>query len=95
MRVTIGVARGSYPGEPTSQSTSIEMVDVTRPEQVTLDRHSLRARGGSGPGWSYDAATETLTVHVGSRPVAQTASVVAVGSTSITRPEPAAASSAS
>ena len=52
VRVTIGAARGSYPGEPTSVSTTIEMVDVTRPDQVTLDGRNLSARSTSGRHWS-------------------------------------------
>ena len=77
VRVTIGAARGSYPGEPTSVSTTIEMVDVTRPRQVTLDGRASARGSGSGPGWSYQASTATLTVDVGSRPVAHAARVVA------------------
>ncbi len=95
VRVTIGAARGSYPGEPTSQSTRVELVDVTRPGQVTLDGRRLRPRSGSGPGWSYDASTETLIVVVGSRPVVHAARVVAVGSAAVTRADPAVAPSAS
>ncbi len=95
VRVTIGAARGSYPGEPTSVSTTIEMVDVTRPDQVTLDGRNLSARSGSGPRWSYQASTSTLTVDIGSRSVEQNARVVAVGATPVARGEPTVASSAS
>ena len=35
VRVTIGGARGSYRGEPTSVATTVEMVDVTRPNHVS------------------------------------------------------------
>jgi hypothetical protein len=93
VRVTIGAARGSYPGEPTSVSTTIEMVDVTRPDQVTLDGRTLSARSGSGPRWSYQGSTSTLTVDIGPRPVEQRARVMAVGATPVARGEPTTTSS--
>ena len=95
VRVTIGATRGSYPGEPTSVSTTIEMVDVTRPDRVTLDGRNVSARSGSGPRWSYRVSTSTLTVDIGSRPVEQNARVVAVGATPVARAEPTVASTAS
>jgi hypothetical protein len=79
VRVTIGGARGSYPGEPASVSTSVDMVDVTRPEAITLNGRNLSARSGSGPHWSYTASTSTVSVEIGSRPVGQAARIVAVG----------------
>lgn len=91
-RVTIGASKGSYPGEPTSVSTTVEMVDVTRPEQVTLEGRRLTARSEPGPGWSYQPSTATLTVDIGSHPVDQRASVVAVGAAPVTRNEPPVAS---
>jgi hypothetical protein len=95
VRVTIGAARGSYPGQPTSVSTTIEMVDVTRPDQVNLDGRKLSARNGSGPGWHYQPSSSTLTVDIGSRPVGHEARVVAVGAIPVARGEPTTASSAS
>ena len=76
-------------------STTIEMIDVTRPDQVTLDGRILSARSGSGPGWSYQPSTSTLTVDIGSRPAVQTARIVAIGATPVARGEPTVASSAS
>ena len=93
VRVTIGAARGSYLGEPTSVSTTVELVDVTRPDQVTLDGRNLSVRGGSGRHWSYQPSTATLTVDIGPRPVEQTARIVAVGATPVARSEPALPSS--
>ena len=71
------------------------MVDLTRPDQVTLDGRNPRARRGSGPRWSYQASTATLTVDIGSRPVQQKARVVAVGATTVARGEPTVTTSAS
>ena len=96
VRVTIGAARGSYPGEPTSVSTTIEMVDVTRPDRVTLDGRSLTTRSGSGRRWAYQASAATLTVHVGLRPGRQrSCDVVAVGATDGRSGEPTVVTSAS
>lgn len=90
VRVTIGAARGRFPGEPAAVSTTVEMVDVTRPGRVTLDGRNLGARSGAGPGWSYAASTATLTVDIGSRPVEQAERVVAIGARPVHRGEPAA-----
>ncbi len=89
VRLTIGAARGTYPGEPISVATTIEMVDVSRPLRVTLDGRPLSARVGQSPRWSYQASNSTLTVHVGSRPVANTTRIVAVGATSVAPGAPA------
>ena len=95
LRVTIGEARGSSRGEPASVATTVEMVDVTRPNQVSVDGRKLSARSSAGQHWSYEAATATLTVDIGLRPVAQTARVVAVGTTALGRDGQAVTSPAS
>jgi hypothetical protein len=77
--VRIAAARGSYPGEPRAVSTTIEMVDVTRPVKVTLNGVALSGVRVSGPRWSYDASKTTLTVDLGSRLVDQPSRVVALG----------------
>jgi len=81
VRVTIDAARGSYPGEPASVATTVKIVDVTRPDRVTLNGRALRAASGQGPRWTYTAATATLTVDIGQHPATQTAHLVAVGAT--------------
>ncbi|MFZ0249845.1 MAG: TIM-barrel domain-containing protein [Acidimicrobiales bacterium] len=81
VRVTIGRAQGSYPGEPGSVATTIKVMDVTRPNQVTVDGRKL-----GGQSWSYGASTSILTVDLGSHPVAQNARVVAVGATVLAPP---------
>jgi hypothetical protein len=92
-RVTIGAARGHYPGEPQTVSYRIEMVDLTQPSQVTVDGRALgrQAAGSDGPGWSYQAATATVVVSTPSLPVSRTATIVASNSQVVNRPEPAAA----
>ncbi len=95
VQVTIGAARGSYRGEPLSVATIIDMVDVTRPDRVTLDGRRLSPGNRSGGHWSYQASTSTLTVDVGSRPVAQNVHVLALGARTLTRAQPNLTSTAS
>ena len=76
-------------------ATAVEMVDVTRPNRVSVDGRNLNARSSAGQHWSYQAATSTLRVDIGSRPVEQTTKVVAVGAMSTDRDGPAVASSPS
>ena len=88
-RVTIGATRGSFPGEPSSVDTTIKMVDVTRPDHVALNGRPLASGAGSGRGWTYQPSTQTITVHLGSLPVGQKSSIVAVGSDPTDHGEPA------
>jgi hypothetical protein len=85
VRVTIGAARGSYHGEPTSVATTIEMVDVTRPDEVTVDGRKLSPGTASVRDWSYQASTSTLTVDLGSRLVKRSAHVLALGAKALGR----------
>ena len=96
--VTIGAARGSYPGEPSSVSTTVEAGrchSTRRTSPSTVVRSPFAAGRGSGPRWSYQASTATLTVDIGSHAVEQRATVVAVGAATVARAEPGVASSAS
>jgi hypothetical protein len=95
VRVTIAGTRGSYRGEPTSVATTIDMVDVTRPDQVAVNGRNLSARGTAGRHWSYQSSTSTLTVDLGSRPVGQNARVLALGATALVRGAPRVTSSTS
>ena len=65
-------------GEPTSVATTVEMIDVTRPSHVSVDGRNPSVRSDAGQHWSYQAATSTLMVDIGSRPIAQAARIVAV-----------------
>src|SRR5581483_9772167 len=58
--VVIGPARGSYPGEPASRRYTVDLADVSRPRLVLVDGKPLAASG-----WSYSAATRTLSVTLG------------------------------
>lgn len=77
-RITVGPARGSYPGQPRSVDYHFDVVGVARPSRVTLDGRPLAERpgGGAGAGWSYDSATDTLVVDAGSVATARGLTVV-------------------
>ena len=87
--VRVGAARGHYPGEPASVPTTVDMVDVTRPQRVMVDGRAVEVQSGDlGPGWSYDASTETLSVKIGPKPDDGIARIVAVGAAPVARSEP-------
>jgi hypothetical protein len=94
-RVTIGSAHGHYPGEPTTVGYHLQMVDLTRPFQVTLNgrRLSRLALGSDAPGWYYRAATATVVVNTPSVLRTRAVTVLVSGSRQVNRPEPSAASS--
>ncbi len=77
-RITVGPARGSYPGQPRSVRYHFDVVGVARPSRVTLDGRAVPERGSPGSaGWSYDGATDTLVVDAG--PVAVARGLTLVG----------------
>jgi len=80
--LVVGPARGSYPGEPASRRYTTDLVDVTKPSSVLVD--------GRPVAWSYDAATHTLTVPLGSVPVGSSATVTQLGGVPVQAAEPAA-----
>jgi hypothetical protein len=88
-RVTIGAARGHYPGEPTAVDYRLEMVDLTPPSLVTLNGHRLSplTPGSPGPGWYYQAATATVVVTTPPLPTTRVITVAATGSKPVDRPE--------
>jgi alpha-glucosidase (family GH31 glycosyl hydrolase) len=92
--VTIGPARGRYPGEPRAMSYRVQMVDLSQPSQVTLNGRRLQelGSGSGGPGWSYNSATDTVIINTPTEPVDHATTVVASGSRTVHRPEPPAPS---
>jgi hypothetical protein len=92
--VSIGPTRGRYPGRPTTADYRVELVDLSRPHEVTLDGRPLAERaGGGGPGWSYRASTDTLTVDAGTSATARALSIVETGGRPVQRAEPTASPS--
>jgi alpha-glucosidase (family GH31 glycosyl hydrolase) len=81
--LVIGPARGSYPGEPATRQYTVDLVDVSNPRSVVVN-------GQPVTGWSYDAATHTLQVPLGSVPVNSSATITQVGGTAVQSAEPAA-----
>jgi hypothetical protein len=93
-RITIGPARGHYPGAPSASRYRLEMVDLTQPTRVTLNGHTIERRpsGSAGPGWYYEVGTATVVVDTPSLPANRTTTVLASGTLTVNRPEPPAAS---
>ena len=83
--VRIGAARGSYPGEPSSRSYTVDLVDVSKPDMVLVDGSPLASKS-----WSYDATTHTLKVPVGAVPTDRTETITQIGGSAVQVSEPAA-----
>jgi hypothetical protein len=60
-RLTIGAARGRFPGRVRSRAYRVRLAGVGRPRRVLAGGRVLRARR-RGAGWSYDRARRTLVV---------------------------------
>ena len=90
VRVTVGPARGHYPGAPTRVGWRLSLVDLTRPGGVTLNgkRIGPEPTGSRRPGWYYQADAATVVVTTPPMPAAEAVTVVATGSRSVSRPEP-------
>ncbi len=93
-RVTIGPARGHYPGEPDAASYHLELVDLTQPSSVTLNGRRLARRppGSNAPGWSFQAGTATVVVNTLAEPTTRALTLVASGGLPVNRPEPSISS---
>jgi NPCBM-associated, NEW3 domain of alpha-galactosidase/IPT/TIG domain len=83
--VVIGSAAGSYPGAPASRPYTVDLVDVSSPHSVLVDGRALPASG-----WSYDSATHTVQVSLGTVAVGHATTVTQVGGSAVQAPEPAA-----
>jgi hypothetical protein len=89
--VEIGPSCGSYPDQPSSRSFSVQLERLTSPGAVLLNGRPLPKAGpGSSSGWSYDAATHTVTVPVDNLALSDTALIKEVGGTPVSSAEPAA-----
>ncbi|HEV3171017.1 MAG TPA: TIM-barrel domain-containing protein [Actinocrinis sp.] len=83
--IKIDPARGTYPGAPSSRSYTVDLVDISAPHAVQADGKTLPSSD-----WSYDAATHTLKVVVGSVPTNHTETITQIGGTAVQAAEPAA-----
>jgi len=82
--VTIGPATGSYTGEPSSRSYTIDLVDESQPTSVQLNGQTLASSA-----WSYNSATHTLQVPIGAVNTGSTATITQTGGTPVQLSEPA------
>lgn len=83
--VRIGAARGSYLGQPSMRSFNVVLVGLNSPQKVLVNGQPV------GPsGWSYDAATHTVSVPVSGLPRDAGGSVMVIGTSAVTQAEPAA-----
>jgi hypothetical protein len=85
VRVSIGAARGGYPGQPASRSFSVRLEDLTAPSAVTVDGRRLPSSA-----WRYDDATHTVIVPVDALSMRASALIAVRGVQPISSPEPAA-----
>lgn len=77
-RLTIDAAPGQrFEGALIERSWAVEFKGITTPQSVRLDGQELPT-GASVPGWTFDAATQTLTVATGVRDT-HLSTVVTVG----------------
>ena len=86
--VEIGPARGRYPGQQSSRSFSVQIESLTRPNKVRVDGRPVTESGPAG--WSYDSASNTLTVPVTGLGLSSSARVTELGGAPVTAAEPAA-----
>ncbi|MGB7051266.1 MAG: TIM-barrel domain-containing protein [Acidimicrobiales bacterium] len=95
-KVTIEATKGRFPGQAAVSHDRIEIVDVSLPSSVTVDGRAVPERSaGTGPGWSYQAATATATVVLPSTPISSATTVVERGGSPVERAEPPPGTAAS
>ena len=81
----MGSPARSYPGEPSSRSYTIDLVDESQPTSVQLNGQTLASSA-----WSYNSADHTLQVPVGAVATDSTATITQTGGTPVTLSEPTA-----
>jgi hypothetical protein len=77
------VTIGSYPGEPSSRTYTIDLVDESQPTSVQLNGQTLASSA-----WSYNSANHTLQVPVGAVATGSTETVTQTGGTPVQLAEP-------
>ncbi|WP_169740024.1 ricin-type beta-trefoil lectin domain protein [Actinospica robiniae] len=81
--LTISAASGSYSGEPSSRSYTLDLVDESKPTSVQVNGQTLTTTQ-----WSYDSATHTLLVPLGAVPVSGSETVTQTGGAPLQLSEP-------
>ena len=83
--VTIGPATGSYPGEPSSRTYTIDLVDESQPTSVQLNGQTLASSPGATTAPPTRCRSRSARSHTGS-----TATVTQTGGTPVSSSEPTA-----
>jgi alpha-glucosidase (family GH31 glycosyl hydrolase) len=76
--VTIGATTGAFPDKLRARAWQVELLDVMRPRDVTLEfgHHTLRLTSrGTLRTWAYNPATHTLTINTGPLTTSHTATI--------------------
>jgi hypothetical protein len=76
--VTIGAARGRFSDELRARTWQLELLDVARPRDVTLELGHRTVRltsHGIRRAWTYNAAARTLTISTGPLATSHTATI--------------------
>ncbi len=94
--VTIAATRGRFSGQVTNSHDRVQIIDVSLPSSVTVDGRAVPERSvGSAPGWSYQAATATVSVVLPSTPITSATTIVERGGSPVGRAEPQLGTAAS
>ncbi len=83
MSVEIGPTRGSYAGQPSTRSFSVQFERLAAPHTVIVNRRRV-------DDWRYDARTRTVIVPVDNLPRGAGAVITEIGGTPLSSAEPAA-----
>jgi alpha-glucosidase (family GH31 glycosyl hydrolase) len=81
--LTISPAAGSYPGEPSSRTYTLDLVDESRPTSVQINGQTTTASQ-----WAYNTASHTLQVPLGAVPTTASLTVTQVGGSPVQLSEP-------
>jgi hypothetical protein len=94
--VTIAATRGRFSGQVANSRDRVQIIDVSLPSSVTVDGRAVPERSvGSAPGWSYQAATATVSVVLPSTPITSATTIVERGGSPVERAEPQLGTAAS
>ncbi|HEV3355945.1 MAG TPA: TIM-barrel domain-containing protein [Pseudonocardiaceae bacterium] len=90
--LTVGAARGRFPGQLTSRAYQVHLVDVSAPQLVLANGRPLPkvAPNSATTGWWYDAATTTLHVNTPKSPTNRPVSIIQIGGHAVSRAQSAA-----
>jgi len=90
--LTVAADRGRYPGQPATRGYAVDLAPVSAPSQVSVDGQPLppTTPGGSGPGWWYDPATQTVHARTAALPTDRGHTIAQAGGRPVDRAQSAA-----